>query len=62
LGRKRKPVIQCCGSGSEILDSMIFDPWIRDQRGIKNPDPVFGIKILGNFSDSLETVFWVKNT
>jgi hypothetical protein len=46
----------CCGS--EIPDPVLFDPWIRDG---KHPDLGWMI-IQDNFFESLEKVFWVKNT
>jgi hypothetical protein len=42
---------QCCGSG-------VFDPG----SGMENPDPASWMNISDNFSESLETVFKVKNT
>jgi hypothetical protein len=65
---------QCCGSGSGIR--CIFDPWIREGEnqdpdpgsgsgmGMNNPkpDPESGMNIPDNISESLETIFWLKNT
>ncbi len=45
---------QCWGSESGIR--CFFDIWIRD------PDPGYRMNIPDHFSESLETVFWVKNT
>jgi hypothetical protein len=45
-----------------------FDLWIRDpdpgSEMKKNPDPETGsgVNIIDHFSESLETVFWVKHT
>jgi hypothetical protein len=36
-----------------------FDSWIWDPGGENNPDPGSGINIPDNFSESLETVFWL---
>jgi hypothetical protein len=56
------PRIQCCGSGSGIR--CLFDPWIRDPGKVKNQDPDPGSGSMMNnpshFSESGETIFWVK--
>jgi hypothetical protein len=38
-----------------------FDPWIRDPGWVKNQDPDPGVDILDHISESLKTIFWVKN-
>jgi hypothetical protein len=53
---QKKPVLQI-----RIQDPVFFDPCIRD------PDPGWEISRIGmnipdNFSESLKTVFWIKNT
>jgi hypothetical protein len=54
--------MQCCGSGSGIR--CLFDPWIRDPGWVNNQDPDPGsgsrLNIPDHFSESLETIFWVK--
>ena len=35
---------------------------IRDPRWVKNKYPGSGMNIPGHISESLETIFWVKNT
>jgi hypothetical protein len=57
------PNYQCCGSGSGICFFLPSNPGSRcGIRAGKNPDPRSGMNILDNFSESLETVFRVKNT
>jgi hypothetical protein len=48
------------GSGIRCL----FDSCIRDPGCVNNqdPDPGSGMNISDHISESLETVFWVKNT
>ncbi len=54
--------MQCCRSGSGIR--CLFDPWIRDPGWVKNQDPGSGsgMIILDHISESLERIFWVKNS
>jgi hypothetical protein len=54
------------GSGSFLTSGSgiwcLFDPWIRDQGWVKNPDPGSGsgMNSPDHISQSLETIFWVK--
>ncbi len=53
--------IQCCGSGIQCF----FDPWIGEPDSgwkKKKSGPGSGMNISYHFSESLETIFWVKNT
>jgi hypothetical protein len=53
---------QCCGYGFGIW--CLFDPWSRDPERVKNQDPDTGsgMNIPDHISESLETIFWVRNT
>ncbi len=51
---------QCCGSGTR--NPVPLRPWIRDLGWGKNPDLGSGMNIPDHFSESSETIFWVKNT
>ncbi len=52
--------MQCCGSESGIW--CLFDPWIRDMGWVKNQDPDSAWTSRIIFSESWETIFWVKIT
>ncbi len=43
-----------------IRDPVPFLP--RDPGWVKNSDPGSGMNILDHISESLQTIFWVKNT
>jgi|LakMenEpi03Aug12_release.lakeMendotaPanAssembly.Ray.scaffolds.fasta_scaffold3413774_1 hypothetical protein len=45
-----------------IPDPVPFDPWSRDPGWVKKSKPGSEMNIPDHNSESLETIFWVKNT
>jgi hypothetical protein len=51
--------MQCCESASRIR--CLFDPWSRDPGWVIKSKPRSEMNIPDHNSESLETIFWVKN-